>query len=266
MATAVEHAPAGKQVGHHLTSLSYSQVTRCTWRGMGTTTSSPAALFSCANSARTLMKMIACRHGGRTSSGRICQWLLTCWSPGCINPRPCNCAIPSSCKGLAPSCAGPVDLALSSQQLQERACGGLPHVCACVNARRSPGTALLAASSSASIQAVDFGMSCVCVCAHDVHGQAMLRQTKSRQPHLVGSIAIIFYCCVNFEGRFEVKGAPAVTLTNLRVAEWLTSLQGHGAAMSSPQQQSMFAPVEFEHRQRHRPGSQATHCCPCKRH
>lgn len=171
-------------------------------------------------------------------SGRICQWLLTCWSPGCINPRPCNCAIPSSCQGLAPSCAGPVDLALSSQQLQERACGGLPHVCACVNARRSPGTALLAASSSASMQPVDFGMSCVCVCAHGVHGQAMLRQTKSRQPHLVGSIAIIFYCCVNFEGRFEVKGAPAVTLTNLRVAEWLTSLQGHGAAMSSPQQQS----------------------------
>lgn len=43
------------------TSCSYSQLTRCTSRGMGTTTSRPAAALSPPKSALTLMKMTACK-------------------------------------------------------------------------------------------------------------------------------------------------------------------------------------------------------------
>ncbi len=43
--------------------LRLSQLTRCTSRGMGTTTSSPLAALSALNSGLIRMLMLACTHG-----------------------------------------------------------------------------------------------------------------------------------------------------------------------------------------------------------
>ncbi len=60
------------------TSCSYSQLTRCTSLGIGTTTSRPAAALSPPKSALTLMKMTAYKRAVTSQSGtHTCTHMLT---------------------------------------------------------------------------------------------------------------------------------------------------------------------------------------------
>jgi len=91
------------------TSCSYSQLTRCTSLGMGTTTSRPAAALSPPKSALTLMKMTACKHAVTSQPGtHFCTNMLT-----------------ARLRSYTPE-GPPLD----------------PHTCAFANSRAGPGTAL----------------------------------------------------------------------------------------------------------------------------